>query len=536
MSGTSAARPRATLVALDHLVDETGLRDGDEDEEEGHRRHRGQVEVVAGDDLRLVEGVDGADDVDQRRVLLQRDEVVEQRRDDAAARLRDDDVAQRLGEGEAQRAGGRGLAPVDAVDAGPVDLGHVGAVGQGQGQDGVPLGRELLDHRQAGERQAEADEVDADDRRQAAEDVGVDGGDGPDRLAGRAGDESRDGDDEAPGQDQDLGDREDVDVGPERAQHEAERAPHQRQEEEGEADRAVVGDDERGDGDDQEDGRRVADRYPGGGAGRGAAHARGDEVARQGRARLAGGAQGERGRDEEEERGGAEGVEGDVDRGRLDLAAGQGVAYRADHPEGGGGRKQSHRQRGERQASRRGRDRGRPLADLARRVAREDAAPDRRRRRLRFGGHGFQYGILVGSLPQAAARYLAASFLVVPSLTSSSITLLIAASLAEPLGNRAPYFSPVWYWPGTTNRPCDSEAWPRTIAVSVIATSTWPAWRAVNMEGVSGNTLPGFDGLSVWSVKSPAVVACCTPMRADFIDCSSIFEPFFASTPMSESK
>ena len=50
-------RPHAALVALDHLVDEAGLRDGDDDEEEGDGRHRGQVEVVAGDDLRLVEGV-----------------------------------------------------------------------------------------------------------------------------------------------------------------------------------------------------------------------------------------------------------------------------------------------------------------------------------------------------------------------------------------------------------------------------------------------------------------------------------------------
>ena len=105
------------------------------------------------------------------------DEVVEQRRDDPAHRLRHHDEAQGLEEGEAERAGGRDLAPVDALDAGAVDLGDVGAVGQGQRQDRVPFRRQVAEDRQAGQRQAEADEIDADDRRQAAEDVGVDGGD-----------------------------------------------------------------------------------------------------------------------------------------------------------------------------------------------------------------------------------------------------------------------------------------------------------------------------------------------------------------------
>ena len=246
-------------------VDEARLRDGDQHEQEGDRGHRGQVEVVAGDDLGLVEGVDGADHVDQGRVLLQRDEVVEQRRDDPAHRLRHDDEAQGLEEGEAERAGGGDLAPVHALDAGAVDLGDIGAVGQGERQDRVPFGRPVAEQRQAGQRQAEADQIDADDRRQAAEDVGVDGGHQPDRLAGLAGDQPGDGDDQAPDQHEDLGDDEDVDVEPERLEDQPERLPDQRQVEEGAGDRAVVGDHEHG-GDHHEQRRRgVAD----GDAGRG---------------------------------------------------------------------------------------------------------------------------------------------------------------------------------------------------------------------------------------------------------------------------
>ena len=187
------------------------------------------------------------------------DEVVEQRRDDPAHRLRHHDEAQRLEVGEAERARGRDLAPVDALDAGAVDLGDVGAVGQGQRQDRVPFGRPVADQRQAGQRQAEADEVDADDRRQAAEDVGVDGGDQPDRLAGRAGDQPGDGDDQAPDQHEDLGDDEDVDVEPERLEDQPEGIPDQRQVEEGAGDGAVVGDHERGGDHHQEGGHRVAD-------------------------------------------------------------------------------------------------------------------------------------------------------------------------------------------------------------------------------------------------------------------------------------
>ena len=68
------------------------------------------------------------DEADERGVLLQRDEVVEQRREDAADGLRDHDVAQRLPLRQPERAGGGGLAPVDALEPGPVHLGDVRAV------------------------------------------------------------------------------------------------------------------------------------------------------------------------------------------------------------------------------------------------------------------------------------------------------------------------------------------------------------------------------------------------------------------------
>ena len=71
-----------------------------------------------------------AEDRDQRDVLLQGDEVVEQRRRDPAHRLRQDHVAQRLRLGQPDRERRVALAAVDRVDPGAVDLGDVGAVGE----------------------------------------------------------------------------------------------------------------------------------------------------------------------------------------------------------------------------------------------------------------------------------------------------------------------------------------------------------------------------------------------------------------------
>ena len=85
-----------------------------------------------------VDDVEDADHREQRGVLLQADEVVQQRRDDAPDGLGDDDVAQRLGVGQAEGAGRRRLAPVDALEPGAVHLRDVGAVDQRERQHGEP--------------------------------------------------------------------------------------------------------------------------------------------------------------------------------------------------------------------------------------------------------------------------------------------------------------------------------------------------------------------------------------------------------------
>ena len=89
-------------------------------------------------DLRIwacAEDLDDADDRHEHRVLLEADEVVEERRDHPPDGLRDDDVAQGLEPAEPERARRGLLARVDRLDARPVDLRHVGRVDEGQGDD-----------------------------------------------------------------------------------------------------------------------------------------------------------------------------------------------------------------------------------------------------------------------------------------------------------------------------------------------------------------------------------------------------------------
>ena len=83
------------------------------------------------------------EDADERGVLHQRDEVVEQRRDHLAHRLGDDHVAHRLTVAHAERARRLGLAPRHRLDPGAVDLGHVGAVGERQPHHAPPERRGL---------------------------------------------------------------------------------------------------------------------------------------------------------------------------------------------------------------------------------------------------------------------------------------------------------------------------------------------------------------------------------------------------------
>src|SRR5689334_19754829 len=76
----SAPCPGAGIVALDELVDEAGLRDGNQYKEDCHDGHGGKIEGIGSDDARLVEGVDDANHLHECRILLQADEIIEQGR------------------------------------------------------------------------------------------------------------------------------------------------------------------------------------------------------------------------------------------------------------------------------------------------------------------------------------------------------------------------------------------------------------------------------------------------------------------------
>ena len=103
-------------------------------EDERHVEERREIEGRRLEDLRLAEDLDDAEDRDEDRVLLQPDEVVEERRDDPPDGLRDDDVAERLEPAQPERARSRFLAPVDRFDARPVDLRDIRGVDQGQAE------------------------------------------------------------------------------------------------------------------------------------------------------------------------------------------------------------------------------------------------------------------------------------------------------------------------------------------------------------------------------------------------------------------
>ena len=113
------------LVARDQPVGEARHRHRDRDEEDRRADVRRVVEVPATSICDWRNASTTPSSADERRVLLQADEVVEERRDDAPDGLRDDDVPQRLRPAEAERARSRLLARVHGLDAGPVHLGDV---------------------------------------------------------------------------------------------------------------------------------------------------------------------------------------------------------------------------------------------------------------------------------------------------------------------------------------------------------------------------------------------------------------------------
>ena len=146
-------------------------------------------------DLRLLERLDDAEGADERRVLLQADEVVEERRDHAAHGLREDDEAQRLAVREAERARGRLLARVHRVDARAVHLGDVGRVDEHERDDG-PEELRRRQPREAERRHPEAEDRDHEDRRDAAEEIGVDDRERAEREEHRPGQRAEHGDEQ----------------------------------------------------------------------------------------------------------------------------------------------------------------------------------------------------------------------------------------------------------------------------------------------------------------------------------------------------
>ena len=136
-------RSRLPLLARDQHVDQPGQRDRHHQEEDRPEHQRRAVEALRLDVEACLRRPRPADHADQRSVLHQRDEVVQQRRDHLAHRLRDDHVAHRLAVAHSERARRLHLAPRDRLDPCAVDLGHVGAVGERERDDSVPERRRL---------------------------------------------------------------------------------------------------------------------------------------------------------------------------------------------------------------------------------------------------------------------------------------------------------------------------------------------------------------------------------------------------------
>ena len=160
---------------------------------------------------------------DERRVLLQPDEVVQQRRDHAPHGLREHDRGERLAAREAERARGGLLARVHGLDPGAVHLGDVRGVDEDE-RDDPPERRRRRDPLDRERRRAEAEQRDHEDRRHAAEEVGVGDRERPDREEDRAGEAAQDREGERREEDDRLRDHEDLHVQEERAGDARERA------------------------------------------------------------------------------------------------------------------------------------------------------------------------------------------------------------------------------------------------------------------------------------------------------------------------
>ncbi len=101
----------------------------------------GIVELDAPCDLGGVDRLGHPERGDDGRVLLQRSEVVQQRRQDVAHRLRQHHPRKRRARAQPEAAGGLDLRAWDRHEAGPVDLGDVSGIGKDEHEAGINDGR-----------------------------------------------------------------------------------------------------------------------------------------------------------------------------------------------------------------------------------------------------------------------------------------------------------------------------------------------------------------------------------------------------------
>ena len=170
-----AARPRARPRAARCLGEAHG--DGErEREHEVDQQHEGEdrdgLEGRLVQRLRLEGEVGEGDQRDERGHLQELDEEVAPGRDHRDEGLRQDDPAERLGAGHVERGRRLPLAAGDAADGAAHDLGAVGADVEAEREDGDEEGREG----QAELRQHEEQPEELHQRRGAAEDLDVGGG------------------------------------------------------------------------------------------------------------------------------------------------------------------------------------------------------------------------------------------------------------------------------------------------------------------------------------------------------------------------